>query len=177
MGLASDVKKYLTSKYKDSKFPGSFVGVDKFYRAVKKDGKFSISRKQMQHFLESQDPYTLLRKVNGKFVRNRVITPYEGYLIDADTAHLITYAKQNIGNAYILAGIDTFTKQAQAVPVKSLKASDFIPALEKLFSKFSKVQHCRTDSGSEFKSNQAQHFFKDGKIKHYVTTMKTSKQT
>ena len=169
MGLASNVKKYLTSKYKDPKFPASFAGADKFYRAIRKDGKFSVSRKQVENFLQSQDAYTLLRKVNRKFPRNKVITPYRGYLIDADTAHLIAYTKQNDGNAYILGAIDAFTKQAHAIPVKSLKSIDFIPALENLFSKFDKVQHCRTDSGSEFKSKQAQQFFKDNGIKHYVT--------
>jgi len=169
MGLASDVKKYLSLKYKDPKFPGSFAGVDKFYRAIRKEGRYSVTRKQITQFLQTQDPYTLLRKVNRKFTRNRVITPYKGYLIDADTAHLISYTKQNDGYAYILGGIDTFTKEAHAVGVKTLKANDFIPALDKLFSKFDKIQHCRTDAGVEFKSKQAQQFFKDKGIKHYVT--------
>ena len=169
MGLASDVKKYLSSKYKDSKFAGSFSGADKFYRAIRKDGKYSVSRKQIKQFLKSQDAYTLLRKVNRKFPRNRLITPYRGYLIDADTAHLISYSKQNDNHGYLIGAIDCFTKVAHAVPVKSLKATDFIPALEKLFSKFDKVEHCRTDSGVEFKSKQAQKFFKDAHIKHFVT--------
>ena len=169
MDLASDVKKYLTTKYNDPKFPGSFAGVDKFYRSVRKDGKYSVSRKRIAKFLQSQDPYTLLRKVNRKFPRNRLITPYKDYLIDANTAHLISYAKRNDGIAYLVAGIDTFTKEAYAVPVKSLKAIDFIPAMEKLFSNFDKVERCRSDSGSEFKSKRAQNFFKERGIKHYVT--------
>ena len=122
MGLAPNVKQYLSSKYKVPKFPGSFSGAAKFYRSIRKDRKFSVFRKQVQIVFQSQYPYTLLRKINRKFRRNKVITPYRGYLIDADTAHLVAYNKQNDGNAYILSAIDTFTKQANAVPVKILNS-------------------------------------------------------
>jgi len=62
-------------------------------------------------------------------------------LIDVDTTHLVSYYKQNDGYAYILGGIDTLTKETDTVAVKTLKANDFVPALDKLFSTLDNSNH------------------------------------
>lgn len=168
MDLAPNVKTYLLTKYQDTKFPGAYAGVGKFYRAIKKDNKFKITRNQVKNFLQSQSHYTLLKNAKYKYQRNRVITPYAGYQIDLDTAHILNYAKENGGFKYIIGAIDCFTKVAHTIAVKSLKAADFIPALEKLLAKFEKIENCRTDRGSEFKSSSAKELFNKLRINHFM---------
>ena len=169
MDMEEDIKQYLLEKYQDVNFPGAYTGVDKFYKAIRKEKKRSITKKQIKEFLQSQEYYTLMRQVNRKFKRNRVITPYKGYQVDLDTAHLHQYAKANSGYSYILAGIDCFSKEAHTVALKSLKTQELIPALKSLLSKFSKIHNCRTDSGPEFKAQATRTLFKNLGINHFFT--------
>ena len=167
--MEEDIKQYLLEKYQDVNFPGAYTGVDKFYKAIRKEKKQSITKKQIKEFLQSQEYYTLMRQVNRKCKRNRVITPYKGYQVDLDTVHLHQYAKLNSGYSYILAGIDCFSKEAHTVALKSLKSQEFIPALKSLLSKFSKIHNCRTDSGPEFKAQATRTLFKNLGINHFFT--------
>lgn len=169
MDLAQDVKKYLLKKFQDFDFPGAYSSVDKFYRAIKNDNKQSITRKQIKDFLQSQEYYTLLRQTNTNSIRNRVVTPYIGYQIDLDTAHIPQYAKDNSDYIYILAGIDCFSKVSHTVALKSLKSQEFVPALESLLLKFGEITNCRSDRGPEFRANATQKLFKKMKINHFFT--------
>ena len=146
MGLAPDIKSYLQKKHQDISKPDAYYGIDKFYRAIIKDGKYSISRKDIQLFLQSQEYYTLQQQVNRKFKRPKVIV---------DTAHLTEYRDKNNGYSYILGAIDCFSKEAHTIPLKSLKSKEVVPAIKNLLSKFNKVERVRTDMGSEFKSAAA----------------------
>ena len=177
MALAEDVKEYLLRKYTDLNSPGAYTGVDKFYRVIRRDKRHKITRKQVKEFLQSQEFYTLMRQVNKKFTRNRVIVPYEGYQVDIDTAFFRDYAKHNSNFKYVIAGIDCFSKLAHTVPVKSLKPAEFVPALEKLLKKFKRIERCRSDPGSEFKNKQTEALFKRLKIKHFFTNNTETKSS
>ena len=169
MDLAQDVRNYLLEKFQDFNFPGAYSSVDKFYRAIKKDNKHILTRKQIKEFLQSREYYTLLRQVNTNFVRNRVVTPYIGYQIDLDTAHIPQYDKDNSGYIYILAGIDCFSKVAHTVALKSLKSQEFVPALKSLLLKLGTITNCRSDRGPEFRSRATQNLFKKLRINHFFT--------
>lgn len=167
--MVQNVKKYLLSRYQDVKFAGSFSGVDKFYRAIKAEGKRNISKKRIKQFLQSQEYYTLQRQVNRKFKRNKVITPYAGYQIDIDTAFLTQYSKNNDGYSYVLAGIDCFSKLAHTEPLKSLKANEMEKALERLLSKFKNVYCARFDKGKEFNNRTIKNLLDRLTIKYFYT--------
>ena len=49
---------YLTQLYYNPKRSGSFGGVERLYRDVKKEGKYDISRAQLKKWLMKQDTYT-----------------------------------------------------------------------------------------------------------------------
>ena len=68
-----NIDRYLSSVYFDPKRPGSFGGVDRLYSDVKKEGKYKLSRKQVQEWLMKQDSYTLHKPVRRNFSRNYVI--------------------------------------------------------------------------------------------------------
>ena len=71
--LSTPVEQYLHRKYYDPAFPGSFSGLDRFFQAVKKDGVYNISKKDLEEWLSSQDTFSVNRPVRRKFKRNRVI--------------------------------------------------------------------------------------------------------
>jgi hypothetical protein len=174
MVLAPDVKKYLKSKHQSLSGSGAFFGVDKFYRAVRNEN-FSITRKQIREFLQSQEYYTVQRQVNRKFKRNRVIAPYKGYLIDIDTAHLVQYNKENQGYSYILGAIDCFSKEAHTIALKTLKSREVVKAIKNVLSEFDKVERIRSDFGSEFKNASVKALFKRLNIIHYFANNKETK--
>ena len=51
-------EKHLDDIYFDLKHGGSFGGVDKLFRAVKKIGKFNISQYQIKKWLSKHRTYT-----------------------------------------------------------------------------------------------------------------------
>lgn len=176
--MAQAIDDYLSEKYKESGSGGAFYGVDKFYKAIKKDGKYKVSRKQIKNFLLANQPYTLHRGVKRKFPTRKVIAPFAGYQIDLDCAYMTEYTDQNDGYGYFLAAIDCFSKLAYTVPLKSLKGSEVSKAVEILLNKFPhQIVKARTDLGSEFRSRLTKNVFKKHGIEHfyaYNTSTKAS---
>ena len=173
MGLAQDVTDYLEKRYNDVAAPGSYFGLDKFYRAIKLDGKMKVTRKQVREFLKTQSEYTIHRAVKRKFPRHRAIVPYIGYEIEADCAYMTQYVDKNDGYAYFLVSIDCFSKLAHTAPLKSLKGAEVSKALESLLTKFTKAERVRTDLGSEFKSRVTQNMLRRLGIKHFYSSNET----
>ena len=123
---------YLKKIYYDARHPASFSGVDKLYRAVRKDGKYVLGKKKIRKWLESQEAFGLHRQVNRKFRRRRVIAPHINYQWDIDTAVLKSYAKDNDGYGYFVLAIDVFSRYARTVPLKSLKGTETRDALRSM---------------------------------------------
>ena len=67
--LKTPMQQYLHRKYYDPAFPGSFSGIDRPFKAIKKDGVYNISRNDVQEWLSSQDTYTVEKPVRPEFKR------------------------------------------------------------------------------------------------------------
>ncbi|MES9971552.1 MAG: hypothetical protein ABW092_16085, partial [Candidatus Thiodiazotropha sp.] len=103
-------EKYLKSIYYDPRHPASFSGVDKLYRAVRKDGKYVLGKAKVKAWLLKQEPYTLHRHVIRKQKRQKIVVPYIDYQWEADVAYMTPYSKENDGYGYFLLVIDVFSK-------------------------------------------------------------------
>ena len=101
---------YLSTIYYDPHHAGSFGGLEKLYRAVRKEGKYVLGRAKIRKWLQKQETYTLHQHVRRKFRRQRVIVPYIDYQWDADTAVMTSYAKDNDGFGFFLLVIDIFSR-------------------------------------------------------------------
>ena len=167
MGLAQNEIDHLRDRYNEINSAGSYYGLDKFYRAIKKAGKIKVTKKQVGEFLKSQTEFTIHREVKRKFPRRRAIIPYAGYQVEVDCAYMTQYAEKNDGHGYFLVAIDCFSKLARTAPLKSLKASEVSKSLESLLSQFDKVERVRSDMGSEFKAKVTQSMFRRLGIKHF----------
>ena len=81
-----DVKKlsaYLSRVYTSPKYPGSFSGLDKLYREVKKEFP-NVSRKDVQLWAKDNLSYALHRPARRTFKRNQIYAPEIDSLWEAD---------------------------------------------------------------------------------------------
>ena len=100
----------LEKLYNDPKFPGSFGGVERFYREVKKIYP-KVTLAQIKYFLETQNAYTLHKDVKKPKKFRRVYTKKINYLWQADLLDMQAHSAVNDGYRYISTIIDTFSKQ------------------------------------------------------------------
>ena len=162
-------EEYLKSIYYDPKHPGSFGGVEKLYRVVKRERKYVLSRYKIKKWLQKQETFTLHRQINRKFKRTQVVAPEIGYQWDADTAVMTSFLKENDGYGYFLFVIDVFSKYAWAVALKSTKGEEMVQALISVLSTTTPPKKLRTDKGSEFYNKAVRNFLKEKRVTHFYS--------
>ena len=99
---------YLKSIYYDPNHPAAYGGVEKLYRAVKKDGKFVLSRNRIEKWLMKQEDYAVHKEEKTKFLRRRVVAPFVDYQWDVDTADMRRYEDQKY--KYFFLAVDIMSK-------------------------------------------------------------------
>lgn len=160
---------YLKSIYYDPNHAGSYGGLEKLYRTVRKEGKYDIGKAKIRKWLQKQETYTLHQQVRRRFRRQRVIVPYMDYQWDADTASMTTYTKDNDGYGFFVLVIDIFSRFLWTVPLRTTKGSEMSNALKSVFDQGRIPDHLRTDKGVEFKNRTVQKLTKDLEIKQFYT--------
>ncbi len=164
------VIKYLERIYSNPSNPASYGSVDKLYRQVKKEGKYPLTRAQIKQWLSTQLSYTLYKPVKRKFSRRRVISPFIGFMYDADTCNMSRYGKENQGYEYILGLIDTHSKKAHTRPLKTLQSEEVANALKDILDKeIVKIVNLRTDMGTEF-AGPVKKLLSDRNINHILAS-------
>ena len=109
-----DVKKlnaYLSFVYTSPKYPGSFSGLDKLYREVRKEFP-NVSQKDVQLWSKDNLLHVLHRPARQTFKRNQIYAPETDSLWEADLVFVQDVAKQNNGMKYLLVAIDVLSKYA-----------------------------------------------------------------
>ena len=167
---------YLESIYRTPEHPGSFSGLDKLYRVIKKEGRFRISRKQLKKWLASQETYTLHRPVKRKYSRRRVIANGPFHQADADLADMSLLSRYNDGYKYFLLVIDIFTKKVWTHPLENKTAVAVAEAFKTLFEEEGIVfGHIRTDNGGEFVGRASQIYFRKKGTEQFVSQNPSTK--
>lgn len=162
--------KYLKDLYYNPKNPGSFSGADKLLHEIKKQGKYSFSKKQILKWLKKQDIHTtnlLARPL--KFKRRQVVAPYIDYQWDIDTAFFTDYAKENDNYGYFILAIDIMSRYVWTKAVKSTSGAETIKALEAFLKTGRSPDYLRSDQGSEFENKLVNSFYKKHGITHFKT--------
>lgn len=160
---------YLTNIYYDPSHAGAYGGVEKLYRAVRKDGKFVLGRAKIRDWLAKQEDYAVHRETRSKFKRRRVIAPYVDYQWDADTANMAYYKKDNKDYAYFALAVDILSKYVWTVPLKTTTGQEMVDALKRMFSSGRKPTHLRSDQGTEFVNQKVKAFLKKEGVTFFVT--------
>ena len=133
--LSPKIKAYLSKRYYDPNFPGSFSGLDKFFRGIKQDGQYSVKKRDIKEWLEGEDTYTVNRAVRRTFKRNRVIVSGIDNQWDGDLMVLDSLAKYNSNYKYVLLLIDIFSRYIWTVKMKNKNSTSTIAAFKNVFKK------------------------------------------
>ena len=124
---------YLKTIYHDVQHAGSYSGIDKLYRAVKYEGRYRVTRKQIQEWLKTQDAYGLHHSVQRRFKRNRVVVGGIDQQWDIDLAVMSDLSQENDGYRYFLLAIDILYRYVWAEPMKSKRGRDVISVMRRIF--------------------------------------------
>lgn len=164
---------YLESLYKASGKPGSFMGIEKLYRAVKEENIYSITYREIKDWLETDRTYSLYRRVRRVARRPRVMVAGIDDQFDADLADLSAerYAEANDGIRFLLVVIDIFTRFLWVRTLKNKYSDTVIKAFKNIFAKSKRrPRRLRSDRGSEFTSSNTQNYMKDQNIVQMFTS-------
>jgi transposase InsO family protein len=160
---------YLKSIYYDPKHSGSFGGVDKLFRAVRKEGKFVLSRKKISDWLLKQEDYAVHREERANIKRRRVIAPFVDYQWDVDTANMEYYKKHNEGYAYFLLAVDILSKYVWTVALRGRTGKEIVKALQGIFTEGRKPTKLRSDPGTEYSNRDVRGLLKKEGVQYFVT--------
>lgn len=123
--------------------------------------------------VKSQIVSELHRNARKNFPRRRVIMRGVNDLLQADLVEMIPYAKVNGGNKYLLTVIDTFSKYAWAIPLKSKKGIEVTKAFRVILRDLrTPPKNLQTDDGREFFNDVFKELMTKLKINHYSTYSK-----
>ena len=140
------------------------------YRAVKKDGKFKVSRYEIKNFLQGENTYTLHKPARKNYPRTKILAVGTDEIHQLDLVDVSNLAKYNDGNRYLLTCIDVFSKHAWVVPLKNKTGKVLVEAYTKVLHKGKrKPTMIHSDKGSEFMNKLFQQFLKDKNIRFYTT--------
>ena len=160
---------YLANIYYDPNHPGAYGGVEKLYRAVRKEGKFVNGRTKIRNWLLKQEDYAVHRETRSKFKRRRVVAPFVDYQWDVDTANMTFYKKENDGYAFFVLAIDILSKFIWTVPLRTTTGQEMVLALKRMFAAGRKPTHLRSDQGTEFVNKNVKALLKKEGVTFFVT--------
>ena len=157
----------LKQLYEDPKFPGSFTGQNRFYKAqVQHLRHQSVSKADVKKKLKAVDSYTLHKPTRKPKLYRRIYTKGIDYLYQCDLVDLSSFHQENDGYKWIITIIDTFSKKAWAFKMKRKSASSIVEVMTPFF-RINSPQKMQFDQGSEFYNSLFLKLLKKHKIKHY----------
>jgi hypothetical protein len=77
---------YLNRVYFDTSELGSYSGLKRFGDALKRDGKYKVTKTELQQWLDNQDAYSLEKPIRYKFQRSRIVAAGIDDMWDIDLA-------------------------------------------------------------------------------------------
>ena len=165
MARSQRLKKY-ASVYYDPSNPGSFGGLEKFWKEV------GGSKQEVKEWLKTQATYTLHRPVRKTFKRNRIQVAGLDDQWEADLVDVQGIAKYNNNIKYLLTVIDSLSKYAFVVPLKDKSSTSIVKGFTQIF-KTRQPRKLRTDKGKEFLNKPFQDFLKKKGIIFFTSNNET----
>jgi hypothetical protein len=160
---------YLAGIYYDPEHAGSYGGLDKLYRAVRKEGRFVLGKNKIRKWLLQQEDYAVHREERTKIKRRRVVAPFVDYQWDVDTAHMDYYQKDNDGYGYFLLAVDIMSKYVWTVALKTRTGKEMVNAFRQVFEKGRKPTRIRSDKGTEYVNRDVKRYLKKEGVINFVT--------
>jgi hypothetical protein len=153
--------------YTDPRNPGSFSGPSRLYDEVKKLDA-TITRKEIDDFLEKNRTYTLFKQRKVNYDRSKIIPA--GFLSDlhVDLGDFQSLARKNKGYKYLMVAVDTFSRRVFTAPIKSKNFLDVKDGFNQIFANMPYLpQQIFTDRGKEFESRDITQYFKEKGVQKF----------
>ena len=158
--------------YKTSN-PGSFGGVERLLREVRKINS-DIRRHDVKEWLKSQIVYTLHKPKINHFSRNPTLAEFPNENFQADCVFINDISEENDGIDRLLTVIDVFSKYAWCIPLATSDADGVIKAMEKIINE-RKPSKLMTDQGTEFKNAKFKKLMEKYDINHFYAVNQPNK--
>ncbi|KAK3914247.1 Putative uncharacterized transposon-derived protein [Frankliniella fusca] len=130
----------------------------------------TISRNQIESFLQGEDSYTLHKPARKHFPRNVTYADTVDSCWQSDLADFSQLSKDNDGNKYIMIIIDVFSKYAWTVPISKKTASSVTDAVRQVFdSTERRCGYFSTDKGGEYDNKILKNLLKTQGITYFHT--------
>ena len=168
--LTAEQKNVLNDAYYDPRKPGSYSGLERFWKYVK--DKTDVSKSQVKNWLREQDAYTSFYPKRGRFKRPQTISPGKDVFWQSDTAYMVAFQDSNDNYSFFAVFIDVFSRYVWTRPLKTLKGLEMRSVMDELFQEV-KCKNLYTDAGSEYVNRSVSKLLKENDIRHYVARSDT----
>ena len=171
--MNEEAKEELKSLYYDHANPASFGGVDRLWKAARRQ-RPGLRREDVEDWLRGQDAYTLHKDAREKFTRSKTVVGGPGQQLQADLVDVRRHASHNAGTNFLLTVVDAFSRKAWVRPVKNKTGERVAEALEDVL-KEADCFSLQTDKGKEFYNDKVRSVLRRRNIKHFSTENETVK--
>lgn len=157
----------LKNIYFDAEKPASFYSIDKFNHALKRQPKkHKISRQELQHWLETQDAYTLHRPHRLHFPRRNYNVHCIDDLWETDLIDLQSIKSYNDNYAFIIVVIDAVSRYVWVEPLLNKSSKSVADAFQKILARSNNRMPslCQSDAGKEYTGAAFQKMLKENDI-------------
>ena len=151
------------NKYHDSE-PYSFGGINQV------QNYFNVKKRKVANVLSKSDTYTTFKEFKKPRKNPSIRTHGPNYLWEADLMFFThpQFTSSNDGFLYILAFIDTFTKAAGIMKLKTKDTKIITEMMKKKFDNGDKPKYLRVDAGGEFLSHTFTKMCAKHNVKVYI---------
>lgn len=160
------MNKILTNNYYNPTIPGSYSGLETFYKSIKERG-IKLEKEKIKNWLEKQPTYAHHYPVINKFKRNKIFVTGIDELWQIDLCDLSNISAYNEGNNFLITCIDVFSKYAWAIPIKKKSAQNVINGFKLILESSSKPKKIQSDEGKEFHNQYFKKFLQENEINLY----------
>ncbi len=133
-------------------------------QAKKKDSTITFA--EVKKYLDKIESRQINYKVKSQ---NSFVSKHKLYEIQMDLVDMGNRAKTADKYRYALVAIDTFTKVAWGVPMKTKKPVEVMEAFKEILSKIGNPQYIYTDREGAFESKEFVKLLNEKKIKHIIS--------
>jgi hypothetical protein len=169
------MEEVLEAVYTDPSHPGSYGGVDKLRRALKKSKNFHVRVEDVKKWFKHKDTYTKHRTARVQFHRNPVIATHIDAQWQGDLADVGNFSSSNDGMRYLLILIDVVSKYVWVEPLRTKSGPTVLEGLKAIFARTDRrPEKLQTDEGTEFLYRGMQEYLKENNIGFF--TLKSDKK-
>jgi hypothetical protein len=157
---------YLTELYTTPGLPTAYASEQALWNSIQetKNGPHTISKDELQRFLQSQEEYTMHKGVKKTHTTQRIIVGGVDLLHQYDLMDVQSISGVNNKYRFLLGVIDTFSRFVSVIPLKDKKAGTVLQGLKKIYEKRDLPLRGESDKGREFLNKQVQDYLKSKEI-------------